>query len=657
MRAAAEWLATAQASSSDGGVLGRYRLAGGWTSSYPETTGYLVPTMLRLAREWNDPSWRERAGRAVDFLLALQLPMGAFPGGEIHENTRNPSVFNTCQIMNGLTAWYRETGDARTLAAVRRAGDWICEVQDGDGAFRRHVYNGLVTTYTSHASCWLAELGETLGERRYVDAAVRHMDWVLGHRDASTGWIDLAGFLPEDHAARRSVTHTIAYTLWGVLFTALVAGREDAVAAIRESALGIARRVQLSGHLAGVLDHRWRGVANYACLTGNAQMALIWLRLFGIEGDGRFLNAALIALDRIRESQAMQHPDPGIRGGIAGSRPVWGGYIYGAYPNWAAKFYIDAELEARDAVAALPDRPALRIARPEAVPSGPPVVSSTASGGRQTRPLRTVLLTGAYVHKVAQMVEAFRRFGHEPTAVVFENRPDAPAWERIVERCREDGLSWIGDRFGGATGSTTAPDASRPTASVDDGAAWPRDVAAYCAEQKLPIVTVDSLSSAEGLAAVHALRPDLLIHAGAGILRAPLLALPRLGTLNAHMGILPAHRGMNVTEWAIFHRDVVGCTVHLIDPGIDTGDILCAKAVDVADVRSLQEARDRVNEAQIALLAEVVRHVFSTGELPPRRRQTKEEGRQLFRMHPEIRRALDAELAAASLRRPTPDIP
>ncbi len=48
--AAARWLAVAQEASGDGGVAGRYRLGTGWTSSYPETTGYLIPTFLALAR-------------------------------------------------------------------------------------------------------------------------------------------------------------------------------------------------------------------------------------------------------------------------------------------------------------------------------------------------------------------------------------------------------------------------------------------------------------------------------------------------------------------------------------------------------------------------------------------------------------------------------
>src|SRR5207244_2120129 len=49
LHAAAAWLCRAQDASTDGGVSGRYLLSRGWTSSYPETTGYIVPTLLALA--------------------------------------------------------------------------------------------------------------------------------------------------------------------------------------------------------------------------------------------------------------------------------------------------------------------------------------------------------------------------------------------------------------------------------------------------------------------------------------------------------------------------------------------------------------------------------------------------------------------------------
>ena len=74
-------------------------------------------------------------------------------------------------------------------------------------------------------------------------------------------------------------------------------------------------------------------------------MALIWFRLYARDGDPRLLNAALKALEQVKRAQSIHNPDPGIRGGIPGSDPIWGDYIPNRIPNWAAKFFIDALLE------------------------------------------------------------------------------------------------------------------------------------------------------------------------------------------------------------------------------------------------------------------------------------------------------------------------
>lgn len=84
--AAANWLERAQDASGDGGVSGRYFLNRGWSSSYPETTGYILPTFLALEEELGEQRFRARARQGLEFLLALQLESGAFPGGEVAEN-------------------------------------------------------------------------------------------------------------------------------------------------------------------------------------------------------------------------------------------------------------------------------------------------------------------------------------------------------------------------------------------------------------------------------------------------------------------------------------------------------------------------------------------------------------------------------------------
>ena len=152
----------------------------------------------------------------------------------------------------------------------------------------------------------------------------------------------------------------------------------------------------------------------------------------------------------------------------------------------------------------------------------------------------------------------------------------------------------------------------------------PIDPLTYCLANGIPCHEVTSLESAVGLAAVAALQPDLAVHAGAGIVRAPVLAIPRLGTLNAHMGVLPYYRGVHVAEWARFNGDPVGCTVHLLDPGIHTGPIVCVRLVDTSGATSIEALRRLVDAAQIALLGRVIQFVLRSRSLPPLRMQRAE---------------------------------
>jgi uncharacterized protein YyaL (SSP411 family) len=348
LAAAVCWLERAQDVTGDGGFCGRYHLRTGWSSSYPETTGYIIPTLLRLAEHYGEERFYRRARQAVEFLLGIQLPSGAFPGGEIADNRTRPSPFNTAQILHGLVHWHAVSGDAAALASARRAGDWLVAVQDADGAFRRGFYGDVAATYSAHLACWLAELGQYTGERRFLEAASNNVDWVLSHRDAETGWIDACGFWVEEHRRRKAVTHTIAYTLWGLLTSAEILGRQDALDAVRQAAANLARQLDEWSWLPGELNWRWSAESRYACLTGNAQLAIVWLRLARLDQNPAFLRAALQAIDLVSQAQLIGHRDPNLRGGIPGSDPIWGAYIPLALPNWAAKYYIDALLDKMD---------------------------------------------------------------------------------------------------------------------------------------------------------------------------------------------------------------------------------------------------------------------------------------------------------------------
>lgn len=634
MVAAARWLARAQDATDDGGIVGRYRLDRGWTSSYPETTGYCVPTLLALREELDEPQWHERAHRCIEFLLGLQLPSGAFPGLEVHENRTQPSFFNTAQIVNGLVAWHRATNDWRAADSALRAGKWLASIQDADGAFRQAIYMGVATAYSAHATCWLAELGQHLKEPRFIDAAVRHLDWVLAARDPETGFIERMGFSADDHAARRAVTHTIAYTLSGLLLTAQIANRDDAITHVEHAAYGIARRLELSGSLPGMLDARWKKLSDWTCLTGNAQMAILWMRLWQKNGDPRLVNAAFKALDHVKRAQPMEASEPALFGSIAGSDPVWGGYITNALPNWAAKFFIDALLLKRHVSAVLEARELGARPLPVEVPTHLPPIATQAS-----RQPRVVLLSTPNSRKAARILHACDAFGFEPAAIVLEEPANLGAQARVTRLLADEGVDGVLARLaplpgGGADGA--AADVDLP---IELGAAE------LARQRGIPTLRATSLVDPRLLAKLRDLDPDLFVCAGAGILRPGLLALPRLGTVNAHMGLLPHYRGMNVAEWAAFNGDAVGVTAHLVDAGIDTGDLLVARVVGLGDATSIAQLRDAIDAAQIELLAHVLHWIWTSGTLPPRVSQSRYEIRQWFGMHPDLKAMLARDLA------------
>ena len=72
------------------------------------------------------------------------------------------------------------------------------------------------------------------------------------------------------------------------------------------------------------------------------------------------------------------------------------------------------------------------------------------------------------------------------------------------------------------------------------------------------------------------LKPDLICVFGTSLIRGELLKQGRLGMVNLHGGLSPAYRGADCTFWALVNGEPeqVGCTLHYIDAGIDTGRLI-----------------------------------------------------------------------------------
>lgn len=108
-------------------------------------------------------------------------------------------------------------------------------------------------------------------------------------------------------------------------------------------------------------------------------------------------------------------------------------------------------------------------------------------------------------------------------------------------------------------------------------------VVGLAVRHRVPVVWIDRMDEEE-LAPMRDLKPDLLLVGGFDIiLKKPILALPRLGCVNVHSSLLPRHRGPNPFAAVVLAGETEsGVTFHVMDEGIDTGDILDQFAFPIA---------------------------------------------------------------------------
>jgi len=342
---ALDWLKRAQDSTGNGGVAGRYLLNRGWTNAYPETSGHIISTLIKAGYFFNNAEYKIRAKKVVDFLLSVQMNSGAYQGGEYMKGrSQTPAVFNTGQIMLGLIAWYEETEDQVVLRSLQKSADWLLSVQESDGSWLWYTYGSVKPTNYTRVAWPLALFGKLRSDEKYLLAASKFFDWFLTKSNHETGWVDNMGFYKGDHTARESLTHTMAYTYRGLLEYALLFKRTDLLELVHTASKQIIQRFSSSGFLSAVYDAEWNEIETYSCLTGNCQLSVVWLKLFKYFKDEYFLKAAQKVIEQVKSYQLLNSLNKGIKGGIAGSRPIWGDYIQYGYPNWAAKFFVDALL-------------------------------------------------------------------------------------------------------------------------------------------------------------------------------------------------------------------------------------------------------------------------------------------------------------------------
>jgi hypothetical protein len=309
----------------------------GWSSAYPETTGYLIDTLFDYAVIKKDHELRNQALLCADWLCDIQFDSGAFPG--LLEGNTHPSVFNTAQILFGLFRAWEECSPKpeRYRQAACKAVRWLMDTLEADGSWKQAAYiPGFSPSYYSRAIWAVVRVGKAL-QLPDVEPKMKQALAYYAQRFQSDGSISDWGFFP----GKPAVTHTIAYTLEGFFESALLLQETEILDKTLHSLRTLMKQHDQDGKMAGSYGHGWKGNFKFTCVTGCAQLSVLCRRAGAHTGDPYFNDKAQALLNEIIHCQHFGR-NQNTWGAVPGSRPFWGPYQRGRYPNWAAKFYLDA---------------------------------------------------------------------------------------------------------------------------------------------------------------------------------------------------------------------------------------------------------------------------------------------------------------------------
>ncbi|MCK4638226.1 MAG: terpene cyclase/mutase family protein [Bacteroidales bacterium] len=344
IKRAVDWLLFSQKQMKDNGI-GSYHLVNGWSASYPETTAYIIPALIKFAEKNNNEKIIKAALSAADWLVEIQKESGGWQGGRIDDN-RTETVFNTGQIIRGLISAFEYTKNDKYLNSSIKAADRLCEIQNEKGYWKKYASMNRARVYDSYVDFPLLMVFQITGNKKYKEHAIKNLNWIIDKKQNKNGWFEDC-----DNTIKHNdkpILHTIAYTIDGLLDCGISLKNEKYIYAAIRPANVLLKKFEENNFLHGRFDKNWNG-SEYLITTGCAQIAIVWLKLFMQYADKKYLisakkmNDLLVCIQNrnIKESN-------NTFGAITGSFPLWGKYEPFAFPNWAVKYCIDSLMMERE---------------------------------------------------------------------------------------------------------------------------------------------------------------------------------------------------------------------------------------------------------------------------------------------------------------------
>jgi methionyl-tRNA formyltransferase len=134
----------------------------------------------------------------------------------------------------------------------------------------------------------------------------------------------------------------------------------------------------------------------------------------------------------------------------------------------------------------------------------------------------------------------------------------------------------------------------------------------------VPVHQPEKIRAPEVQELLQSYSPDFIVIIAYGqIIPARLLIIPKLGWINLHASLLPKYRGAAPINWAIVNGEAkTGVTTMRIDAGMDTGEILLQREIEIGAKETAPELTSRLSELGAPLMAETLRGLAAGTVVP-----------------------------------------
>lgn len=138
-----------------------------------------------------------------------------------------------------------------------------------------------------------------------------------------------------------------------------------------------------------------------------------------------------------------------------------------------------------------------------------------------------------------------------------------------------------------------------------------------CLKHSIRFSRCTKINSEETYKLVKAVKPDLcVITHFERLIKSPILELPRLGFINLHPSLLPWYRGMSPQHWPIIYGEKeAGVTVHYVDAGIDTGDIIVQERIPLGEGDYVSDLQKKWLLVYKYIVVEAINRILSGAEV------------------------------------------